>query len=103
MKKLLFFTALISLASACTWVKVDDAGSRVAVTNQSQTSSCERLRTVNVKITSKLGPVERNSDKVSTELRNMARNEAAKYGGDTIVPASEVQNGEQSFDVYRCK
>ncbi len=103
MKKIAFALTLISLASACTWVKVDDAGSRVAVTNMSQVDACERLRTVNVKITASLGPVDRSADKVSTELRNMARNEAAKFGGDTIVPVSEVQNGEQSFGVYRCK
>ncbi len=103
MKNIGIGIALLCLTSACTWVKVNEDGNRVAVTNASQVGNCERLRTVSVKVTSNLGPVERNNDKVSTELRNMARNEAARYGGDTIVPTTDIDNGGQDFAVYRCK
>ncbi|MDH4325133.1 MAG: DUF4156 domain-containing protein [Betaproteobacteria bacterium] len=30
------------------------------------------------------------------------RNAAADMGADTIVPASNIVDGRQTFDVYRC-
>jgi hypothetical protein len=40
---------------------------------------------------------------VATELATLARNEASNFGGDTVVPTSTVDNGRQSFGVYKCK
>jgi hypothetical protein len=102
-KKLSVLIAIISLSSACTWVKVNEDGSKVAVTHANHVTSCEKLRNVNVKVTSSLGPVDRNAEKVATELATLARNEAVNFGGDTIVPTSAVANGSQSFAVYKCK
>lgn len=103
MKKLSLLLAIVTLSSACTWVKVNDDGSGVAVANMANVRGCEKLRTVNVKVKASIGPVDRNADKVATELANLARNEAAGFGGDTIVPASAIENGSQSFGVYKCK
>lgn len=103
MKKLSVLIAIISLSSACTWVKVNEEGSKVAVTHINHVSNCEKLRNVTVKVTSNLGPVDRKAEKVATELATMARNEAVNFGGDTIVPTSPVEDGRQSFAVYKCK
>jgi hypothetical protein len=65
--------------------------------------SCEKLRNVNVKVKASVGPIDRNADKVATELANLARNEAASFGGDTVVPTSSVEDGSQTFAVYKCK
>ena len=65
--------------------------------------NCEKLRNVNVKVKASVGPIDRNADKVATELANLARNEAASFGGDTVVPTSEIENGSQTFAVYKCK
>lgn len=95
--------ALVSLTSACTWVKVSDQGASVAVANAANVRNCEKVRTVNVRVKDNfVGSMKRNPEKVSKELTNMARNEAVQFGGDTIVPASLAQDGRQSFDVYKC-
>ncbi len=105
MKKLSIILAatLASLTSACTWVKVNEQGSNVAVANAANVRSCEKVRTVNVKVKDNfVGSMKRDPNKVATELTNMARNEASQFGGDTVVPVSLVQDGRQSFDVYKC-
>lgn len=104
MNKLVFILTIVGLSTtACTWVKVNEGGSKVAVTSIDHVSNCEKVRNVNVKVKSNLGPVDRSSEKVATELATLARNEAVNFGGDTIVPTSEVKQGRQSFAVYKCK
>lgn len=44
----------------------------------------------------------RDAKKVSDELADLARNEAALMRGDTIVPISEINEGRRSFGVYQC-
>lgn len=99
----LLLVAAVGLTSACTWVKVSDQGSNIAVANAANVRNCEKVRTVNVRVKDNfVGSMKRSPDKVATELTNMARNEATAFDGDTIVPASQVNDGRQSFDVYKC-
>lgn len=93
--------ALIGFSS-CTWVKPTEMGSKVAVTKAANVRNCENLREVTVSVTSKVGFYKRDADKVATELTTLARNEAVSDGGDTIVPSSSIENGKQSFNVYKC-
>ncbi len=104
MKKLsLLLIAVVGLTSACTWVKVNEQGASIAVANAANVRSCEKIRTVNVKVKDNfVGSMKRDPNKVATELTNLARNEAASFDGDTIVPVSLVKDGRQSFDVYKC-
>ncbi len=102
-KTALLLVAITSLTSACTWVKVSEQGSCVAVANAANVRSCDKVRTVNVKVKDNfVGSMKRDPNKVATELTNMARNEASQFGGDTVVPVTLVQDGRQSFDVYKC-
>jgi hypothetical protein len=104
MKKIpLLLAAIVSLTTACSWVKVSEQGSNVAVANAANVRSCDKVRSVNVKVKDNfVGSMKRSPEKVATELTNLARNEATQFGGDTIVPVSLVQDGRQSFDVYKC-
>ena len=104
MKKIsLLIIAMVSLTSACTWVKVDEKGANIAVANAANVRNCEKVRTVNVNVKDNfVGSMKRDPNKVATELTNLARNQAAEYEGDTIVPVSAVKDGRQSFDVYKC-
>lgn len=104
MKKItLLLAAIVSLTSACSWVKVSEQGASVAVANAANVRNCDKVRTVNVKVKDNfVGSMKRSPEKVATELTNLARNEATQFGGDTIVPVSLVQDGRQSFDVYKC-
>lgn len=104
MKKTAFLVAaVVSLTTACSWVKVNEQGSSVAVANAANVRNCDKVRTVNVRVKDNfVGSMKRDPNKIATELTNMARNEASHFNGDTIVPASLVNDGRQSFDVYRC-
>lgn len=102
MKKLSLIAVALAALSSCTWVKVSDQGSRVAVANPANVRGCENVSEVTVSVTSKVGFYKRNADKVATELANLARNEAVGLKGDTIVPSSTIENGKQSFNVYKC-
>ena len=48
--------------------------------------------------------IKRKEKKVMQELEYQARNSAAAdfEGGDTVVAITEVTEGKQKFDVYKC-
>ncbi len=96
--------AIACLTSACTFVKVSDQGSSVAVANAANVRGCDKMSTVTVNVKDNyVGSMKRDPKKVSTELTNMARNLAAKAGGNTIVPVTQVNDGSQDFAVYTCQ
>ncbi|GIT20632.1 MAG: hypothetical protein CM1200mP40_03140 [Gammaproteobacteria bacterium] len=51
---------------------------------------------------SRLVVVERGGERLQDELIRLARNEAGDLGGNVIVPESVIEEGRQSFGVYRC-
>jgi len=96
--------AIVCLTSACSWVKVSEQGSTVAVANIANVRGCDKMSTVTVTVKDNyIGSMKRDPKKVATELTNLARNEAAKSGGNTIVPVTQVKDGSQDFDVYTCQ
>ena len=46
--------------------------------------------------------VQRGAEQLQDELTALARNEAGRMGGNTIVPESVIDEGQQSFGVYSC-
>ena len=61
----------------------------------------QKLGTVNTKVVNKV-VFSRDMEKVAGELADLARNETALMGGDTIIPISEIIEGRRSFGVYQC-
>lgn len=103
MKKISLLLLAVAITSVgCTWVKPTNQGTSVAVANAANVRGCEIVREVTVSVTNKLGPIKRSADKVASELATLARNEAVSFSGDTVVPSSAVENGRQSFNVYKC-
>ena len=86
----------------CTWVKLTEEGEAVAIMAEAP-ASCKRLGQTSSQTKSDIASIDRNREKVGTELETLARNAAAGMGGDLIVPESEVSDsGQQSFAIYRC-
>ena len=105
MKHKLFITVILlsGLVSACTWVKPTSQANNVHVVGQSNLGGCERLGWVEVGVRSELlFDIQRSPAKVKTELETLARNQAAERGADSVIATSEVKNGKQNFDIYRC-
>lgn len=89
------------LLASCTWVKLTPAGENVAVLTAAEVANCTRTGTTTVSVRDKV-VLERDEEKVALELRTLARNRAADRG-DAIVPATEANDGEQTFTIYRCR
>lgn len=100
MRILLAITAAL-LLSACSFVKLTPAGENVAVLQLNQVSACANTGATTVSVVNKV-VVNRSPDKVALELRTLARNRAADRG-DTIVAMTAVVDGEQTFNIYRCR
>lgn len=94
--------ALVLTVAGCTYVKLDPAAQDVEVLRAERVQDCERLGQTRVSVAQKIGFIARGDRAIRNDLEVLARNSAAEMGGDTITPASEVQNGKQSFGVYDC-
>ncbi len=89
--------------SACgTWVNVTSAGRLVEVATPEQVSACNRLGSSTTNALSEIAFVERGTRKLQQELLDLARNEAGDMGGNRIVVETPINNGRQTFGVYRC-
>jgi acyl dehydratase len=94
----------ILLVSGCTWVKPTPSGEQVRiVSSPAEIADCKKLGNTTVSLLDKVGYFKRDPKKVENELSILGRNSAAEMGGDTILPISEIYQGERSFEVYRCK
>jgi len=101
MKTKLTIIAATILLSACATLKLTEGGEKVRVLDPSEVDSCRELGKTNNSVTAKL-VFERGEEQVAKELRIIARNSAARMGGDTIVPLTVIEAGQQSFVVYKC-
>ena len=91
-----------ALALACTWVKVSEGGEAVRVAKRGAVANCASKGRTHAQTTDRVVGFARNDKRVQLELESLARNEAALMGGDTIVPATSIESGRQTFDVYSC-
>lgn len=87
--------------SACTLAPLDGAATGVRVLSAAP-SGCTELSEVAVSVTGNVGPIDRNALRVKDELETLARNEAARQGGNAVLAVSGPEMGEQRFKVYRC-
>ena len=98
----IFAIALAAALSACTWVELTEEGEAVAVMAKAP-ASCKRLGYTSSMTKGDIATIDRNREKVGKELETLARNSAAKMGGDVIVPESEIsETGEQTFGIFDC-
>lgn len=100
-----FITLLMLTAGlqACTWVKATPDGENVVVAQAAGIDNCVRKGEVESVLKSRVAGVERNATKVAGELETLARNEASRMGGDTIVAESNIRDGKQTYGVYLCR
>ena len=92
----------IACLPACTWVEPTKESSGVTLVKSFNVNSCKKLGSTNATVTQKIGPVTRDDDVVMEELITLAKNRAAKMGGDSIVAQEPLVDGSMSLDIYRC-
>jgi hypothetical protein len=91
-----------ALALACTWVKLTEGGDAVRLAAEGEVSGCETKGRTHAQTTDRVLIFARSTQTVQRELESLARNEAALMGGDTVAPATPIEGGRQTFDVYLC-
>lgn len=99
---LLLLAAALTL-SACSWVELTPSGEKTRILTPMEVENCPKVGTTTVQTQDTVGGVVyRSADTVAKELETLARNAAEELGGDTVVPVSEVEDGQQTFAVYKC-
>ncbi len=93
---------LVASITACQWVKPTDAGHQVSLVKLAHIMNCEKLGATTSKVKARVGLVRRKEREVVDDLVILAKNEAAQIGGDTIIAEGKLNEGQQTFDIYRC-
>jgi len=101
MKPILCVIGAALLVSGCATLKLSEGGEKVRVLDPAEVSSCRNLGRTNASVTARV-VFDRPADAVAEELETVARNSAASMGGDTIVPLTVIDEGKQTFVVYKC-
>jgi hypothetical protein len=102
MKTNISIIATTILLSACSGLSLTSDGEKVRILEPTEISSCRELGKTNTSVTDSVVGVERPEETIAKELRIIARNGAARMGGDTIVPLTVIEAGQQTFVVYKC-
>lgn len=97
-----FIVLVVFGISACATVKLTHGGEKARVLSSSEVANCQKRGATTVRVKSTMATVARQQTVVAKELQILARNSSANMGGDTVTPISKIDNGEQTFAVYRC-
>jgi hypothetical protein len=98
----LLTACVLATLAGCSMVELTPEGAGVRLASSEAVATCENLGKVTSSVIAKVAGIPRHPDAVQDNLNVTARNSAAKMGADTIVPASQVEDGKQTFNVYRC-
>jgi hypothetical protein len=90
------------LAGGCSLVQLTPAGAGVRLASAEAVVTCTSLGRITASVIHEVGFLPRHPDAVQDNINVTARNSAANMGADTVVPASKIVDGKQTFDVYRC-
>lgn len=88
--------------TGCATVKLSENAEKVRVLAPDEVSTCKKLGRASATVTAKTLGIARPIETVTKELVTIASNSATKMGGDTIVPLTVIEDGSQSFIVYKC-
>jgi len=83
-------------------VELTEAARNVSEAQPEQVADCQKVATTRTRVFDGMVGFYRAETRVARELRDLARNEAVARGGNTVVATTPVENGRQSFDIYRC-
>ncbi len=103
MKKIGISILITAAISGCTWVELKPEAQSIAVARSQDIASCKQVSHVTANVMDGVAFLDRNEEKVAEELTTIARNEAVRLGGDTVVPSSSITDGSQHFTIYQCK
>lgn len=104
-KGMLAIVAIVSLfagLSGCAhniFIGVHEGADRVSLAEADQVGSCQSKGAVIISIFAK-GRIEKD---VEANMYQMARNNAADEGADTVVKGESPELGKRTFKLYKCR
>ena len=106
MIKVVFCVIAIStitlFTTSCAVVKLTEGGEKARVLSSGEVKNCQKRGATTVSVKPTILTIDRKKHVVEEELQILARNSAVNMGGDTVTPISEIDNGKQTYAVYRC-
>lgn len=103
MKKISYLIALSMLgATGCSFIELKPEAEFVNVASDEMVTHCKPVGTATTKVLDSVLFFPRTEQTMATELDMLASNEAIKFGGNTIVPISDIADGSRSYRVYHC-
>ncbi|MFT5399511.1 MAG: hypothetical protein ACI822_001444 [Gammaproteobacteria bacterium] len=97
-----FLLAVVVGLSSCATLRLTGEGERIRVLNPAEVNSCRELGQTRASVTPLIFGIDRPIETISKELQMVARNSAVKLEGDTIVALTVIDEGKQTFVVYKC-
>ncbi|MGH8293136.1 MAG: hypothetical protein ACRESA_06645 [Gammaproteobacteria bacterium] len=95
---------MLLTVAGCTWVsqnpQIKQQG--IMVLPLDRVAHCRLLSKTQVSIADSIGPVKRVQSDVERDLQNLAMNQAVIQGGDTVSALDAMNNGNQTFGIYKC-
>lgn len=98
----ILITIIVLACNACANVKLTHGGEKARLLSSAEVANCQKRGATTVRVKPTLLTVRRQPTVIAEELQVLARNSATNMGGDTVSPISKIDNGEQTFAVYRC-
>lgn len=93
----------------CVWLLAGCAGlgdrsapKDVQLLTEAPVEGCENAGSVHVSVVDRLAGLQAQEGAVQRELVALARQSALQLGGNAIAALTGIDNGSQSFAVYRC-
>jgi hypothetical protein len=105
MRRVIVIATVLAAAAVagCAWVKPTAGGEKVREETAANVGSCQEVGSAYGKTRTSVG-LPRNQDVIRDEQVTLARNQAARIGGDTIVQdGAPTADGTLNFKVYRCR
>jgi len=94
--------AISTVIAGCAAPKLNKGGTKVRVLSPDEVTSCRELGKTTSSVMDKVVGIGRSAESIEEELETLSRNSASNLGGDTIVPLTVVENGQRTYQVYKC-
>jgi hypothetical protein len=96
---------LIAGLSGCasSLIGVHEGADRVSLADANQVGACQSKGKTIVSVLAKIGFINRLEEVVEADLYQVARNDAADAGADTLVKGESQEFGKRTFDMYKCR
>ena len=101
-KLAIIFLSLFVL-TGCTAISLTSEGEKIRVMGKDDVVACKHIGKTTATVTAKVAGLKRKEHIIKKELEILARNAAANMGGDTIIAVGKIDEGKQSFKVYKCR